>query len=451
MIRHFSMAMFCLFLLIKSYAQSQVKESKQILTGTDFHFLEQLTKGVLESSRIYPGQSISSDSELNQTGYVLIRPGGRDCYPSFWIRDYAMSLESGLIPVSEQLNLLHLTAATQCNGTWITRWGSVVPVGAIADHIRINDGLPVYFPGTYSYVDQGKPEWGTFPPLSDQYFFIHMAFNYVKSSQDTTILQTKFNGLSLIDKLVLAYNVPPTKRDGVIVYTTEQMRAVDFGFRDAVVITGDLCFPSILKYKASLELAWLFNKINKKVEAEKYLGIAALLKKKIPEIFYDERGMLLASTGKSRQADVWSTSLAVYYGILEGEQLEKTCRFLTKSYLSGNLSYKGNIRHVITTDDYSDSTAWEVSSAKLNTYQNGAFWGTPTGWVVYAIAKSNPDVARSLAKEYIDELKANDFRKGEKFGAPYECIQPTGEIQNPVYLTTVTCPYAVFKTIFYSK
>src|SRR5690606_5143946 len=91
-----------------------------ILGDEDFMFLESLTKDVLESSRIVPGQVISSDFGPNNTGGVLIRPGGRNAYPSFWIRDYAMSLESGLIPLPEQKHMLRVTASTQCDQTWIT-------------------------------------------------------------------------------------------------------------------------------------------------------------------------------------------------------------------------------------------------------------------------------------------------------------------------------------------
>ena len=127
---------------------SNAGSKEQILSDSDFNFLKELTKDVVDSSRIYPGQMIAGQYGPNNTGGVLIRPGGRDCYPSFWIRDYAMSLESGFISNEEQKHMLLLTASTQCDQPWITEGGSMVPYGAIADHIRIDDGLPVYFPGT---------------------------------------------------------------------------------------------------------------------------------------------------------------------------------------------------------------------------------------------------------------------------------------------------------------
>ena len=168
------------------------------------------------------------------------------------------------------------------------------------------------------------------------------------------------------------------------------------------------------------------------------------LKQQIPAVFSDARGMLLASTGKGKQADVWSTSLAVYLGIMEGDQQKKSCQFLRDAYLKVSLAKNGNIRHILTTDDYSDSTAWEFSLAKKNSYQNGAYWGTPTGWICYAIAKVDIAAAKKLAKEYIDDLRTGDYRKGAEFGAPWECYN-SDKPQNAVYLATVGCPFIVFK------
>lgn len=180
-------------------------------------------------------------------------------------------------------------------------------------------------------------------------------------------------------------------------------------------------------------------------EAAKYIETAEELKALIPAVFSDSRGMLRASTGSSSQPDVWSTALAVYWGILEGDASVKACRLLADAYLEGNLAYKGNIRHILVPDDFSESSAWEYTHVPKNTYQNGAYWGTPAGWVAGAISRVNPEAAKKLVKEYIQELRENDYRKGPAFGAPYECFHPEGNLQNPVYLTSVSCPYAVFK------
>lgn len=150
--------------------------------------------------------------------------------------------------------------------------------------------------------------------------------------------------------------------------------------------------------------------------------------------------MLLASTGQSNQPDIWSTALAIYYEAMEEEYVSRASKALCEAYKAGEISYKGNIRHVPTNADYDKNTAWEVTTVPKNSYQNGAYWGTPTGWVCYAIYKTDPNLAARLAQEFIQDLKENDYRKGGQYGAPYECFNKEGYQQNPLYLTTVSCP-----------
>lgn len=427
-------------------AQSRPDSNKRrVLNKSDYEYLKDMTKDVMDSSRIYAGQSLPAPFGKNNTGGTLIRPGGRDDYPSFWIRDYAMSLESGFITKEEQRHMLLLTASTQSNQTWITEGGSMIPFGAIPDHILVNNSLPIYFPGTYSYKEQGTSAWGKTPPYGDQFFFIDMGYYFVKNYADEKILKKEINGTRLIDRMEIAFHVPPSRQGSYVIYTTDNFRGVDFGFRDAQTITGDLCFPSILKYRASNELAWLFDILGNKKKAEIYKSIAKKIKEAITRIFADESGLLRASTGKSNQPDVWGTALAVYLGVLDGKDREAACNGLDHAYKNGTLAYKGNIRHILTTDDFNDKTAWEISGSSKNIYQNGAYWGTPTGWVCYAIAQVDKRSSEKLAAEYISNLRETDYRKGKGFGGPYECFYPPDYKQNPLYMTTVSCPYGVFR------
>ena len=75
-------------------------------------FLANMAAAVLEASRVRPGQSVAG-APPNTTGACLVRPGGRDCYPAFWIRDFAMSIDCGLVPLGEQEHALMLTARCQ--------------------------------------------------------------------------------------------------------------------------------------------------------------------------------------------------------------------------------------------------------------------------------------------------------------------------------------------------
>ena len=419
-------------------------QHKNILDTNDLTFLEEMVKDVMEASRIYPGQKISKDFGPNQTEGILIRPGGRTSYPAFWIRDYAMSIETGYVSEKEQKHMLVLTASTQSDSLIWTKWGTSIPKGSIADHIRIDDGKPIYFPGTYSFENQGEKKWGMQPPFCDQFFFIQMAYFYVKSFPKTIQLTNEIKGVKLIDRLEMAYQMPPSDTRSHLVQVDETNRGVDFGFRDAIYITGKLCYASLLKYQAAKQMAYLFAKMGNKSKALRYQQEANILKISIKGTFIDARGMLRASTGISAQADVWATSLAIHLGVLTGQSRLKAAQYLRDSYLRGELSQKGNVRHIIKSDDFSSTTAWEKSVVPINTYQNGAYWGTPVAWVCQAIAFVDLPSAQKLAKEFIQELREGDFRKGDTFGSPWECFNDK-LTQNPVYLTSVAVPLIIFK------
>lgn len=424
-----------------------MSEAEPFLDADNMDYLRELTSAVMDASRVAPGEKVGNIGP-NVTGGTVIRPGGRDCYPAFWIRDYAMSIDSGMVTENEQRHMLLLTARHQQDERWDLPSGSMVPPGSIADHISFGD-KPIFYPGTLEdYEGQGGERWGILPSLDDHYFFIHMAARYVDVTGDTAILSEKVRGKSLMQRLEEAYAMPPSRPDTGLVYAELENRGVTFGFVDTVTHTGDLLFCSVLKYQAARQLASLFSETGNGEKSNEYADRADTLKRAIDATFPAVDGLLRASTGLSAQPDIWGTAYAVYVGALTPGKERAACEALARAYEDGALAWRGNVRHVRTTDDFSDTTMWERALSKKNTYQNGAYWGTPVGWVAYAIAKVDRSLAARLAGEYIAELREGDFRKGPEFGSPWECMHPDGNHrQNPVYLTSVTCPLAGFLRI----
>jgi len=420
-------------------AQSELREAML--------FLKDLALAVLDASRVQPGQSVAG-STPNTTGKCLVRPGGRDCYPAFWIRDFAMSLESGLVPLDEIEHALLLTARCQAQEDWRAPTGSFVPRGAIADHITF-DAKPIYFPGTYEFENQGLP-WGYYPSLDDHFYFVEMAWQLAVAGGRQAILREEINGMSLLARLDLAFSVPRIKEESGLVWCNDTERGVSFGFTDSVVHTGCLLFCSLLRYRAAAQLARLHELWGEKQAASKYWSQAKTVSECVGSTFTHDSGLLRASTGKSAQPDVWGSAFAVYSGVLSDQQAHDVSQALLRHLSEGTISWKGNIRHVPTDCDFSDVSAWEetVGSYAKNLYQNGAYWNTPTGWLCYAVSQVDINAARDLALQYVQELADGDFRQAEEYGAPYECIHPDGDYrQNAVYLTSVTCPLAAFRAL----
>lgn len=418
-----------------------------LLSPDDWQFLTEMTASVVEASRVAPGAK-AGDIGPNTTGGTLIRPGGRACYPAFWIRDYAMSLASGFIAAEEQRHALLLAVGCQQATPWKLPSGSFVPEGSIADHITFG-GKPIFYPGTLDdFEHQGGPSWGYLPALDDHFYFIQMAAAYVARTGETGIMQEVIGRITLKEHLDRAFMMPPSRRDNGLVHCEADNRGVTFGFVDSITHTGDVLFASLLKYQAAIELDDLCRHLAKPDKVRNYRAIAAAIRNAIPAAFATPGGLLRASTQTSAQPDVWGSAYAVYIHALDDAHANAISKVLAGAYRAGTLAWRGNIRHVLTSDDFSDSTAWETALCAKNRYQNGAYWGTATGWVCYAIARTDFELARKLAKEYVDELREGDYRKGPEFGSPWECMHPDGNYrQNPVYMASVTCPFAAFKRI----
>jgi hypothetical protein len=411
-------------------------------------YVQGLAAAVVEASRVQPGDSVAGFGP-NTTGGTLIRPGGRQCYPAFWIRDFAMSLESGLIEPEEALHALMLTAGTQAAEDRRVPSGSLVPGGAIADHISFGS-VPIFFPGVLDDAEnQGGPRWPV-PSLDDHYYFVEMAWHVVLATGRHELLRSTVDGILLIDRLERAFAVPPVDECTGLVTCGAQDRGVSFGFTDVVEHTGHLLFCSILRLQAARRMADLLQRLGATSDAERYAEIASRIETHLPRVFADTTGLLRASTGTSAQRDVWGTAFAVYVGALQGAVAEAACKALAHALKEGTIAWQGHIRHVPTDADFSSESAWEstVTACPKNRYQNGAYWATPLGWVCFAVAQVSEDAARELAQEFVDGLRPEDFRQGDEFGAPFECMHPEGDHrQNPVYMTSVTCPLAAFQRL----
>jgi hypothetical protein len=414
-------------------------------------FLKNITRDVVEACRVQPN-NIQGDNLVNKTGRPLIVPAGCAGYPAFWIEDMTLSLASGLISPDELWGMFELTLETQ-NGPETKQLdsGAEIPPFAIANHILFT-GEPVFFPGTYSPgPDQGGEPFGKLPDLDDNFYAIEMGHWYNQKTSKTDFLKSKINGLSIIERLEKAFYAVPYNPTTNLVQVSKEKRGTNWGFVDTVQMTGELLFCSILRLRGARRLAVLFEAISDKQKADVFLSIVKKIKISIQSVFATESGWLLAATKQCRQHDVWGTAYAIYEDILEGQAKQKALEAILKSYKNGTSTCRGNVRHILTTEDYSQTSAWETTITKLNNYQNGAYWGTPSGWFLYALSQISAKDCRSFIAEFVNELIENDYRKKGTVGSPLECFHPkTDHWQNPVYMASVTCPLVALYRLGYS-
>ena len=405
----------------------------------DLRFLERMTRDVIEASRVRPGERIGN-SPANTLGHTLIRPGGRGAYPAMWVRDFSMAIDSGLITTDEIEHHLARIARTQ-NGPMQRKLasGAIIPAFAVPDHVNF-DGGAVFYPGTMSAgEDQGGEPFGVLPPADDHFEFVHIAHHLLAGGRR--------EGLP-ITNLQRAFDAVETDAStGGMVSTTAQRRAVGFGFCDTVFLTGSILFPSLLRWRAARELGRMIPG-----DSEHYARIAEDIASHLAPVFADPAGSgwLLAATEVGRRPDVWGTLFALYLQVLSPRDATAARNAVIEAVKAGTVSLEGAVRHIPTTHDASPTSAWDrvAPGVAVNTYQNGAYWHTPTGWLLAALHRHEPVMARRVFREFIAHLREQDFRKGDQFGAPWECFFRDGAArQNPVYMASVALPLSVIRKI----
>jgi hypothetical protein len=326
--------------------------------------------------------------------------------------------------------------------------GLRLPPWSIPDHIDY-DGKGSFFPGSYgSGDDQGNGSCGRLPPIDDHYEFVHLAWLLWKQTKSAKFLEEKVNGVSIYDRLKSAFDSPVTELETGLAFTTEEQRAVGFGFCDAETHIGKLLFASLLRYRAAGELAAMTRATGRRNEAVEYEHLCDVIRANLLPAF-GTRGTpgewLRASTGTGKQPDVWGTLFALHLNVVDANAANALRKTVVVATRHGTLTYKGAVRHVPTDRDFSKSTSWERSIAPLNSYQNGAYWHTASGWLIKQLLKEDTKLARHVFDELMAHFREEDFRKGSGLGAPWEDLSPTGEHRNAVYLASVALPYSILK------
>jgi hypothetical protein len=418
-------------------AENQQPATSSVASG-DSAFLHKLAAKVLDSAKVPAGACIPG-GPTNTTGYTLRVPGGTwSYYPAFWVRDAAMMLGGVFVPADEIEGWVRVIAATQPGSDGLRFGRLVIPPFSIPDHITLG-GAACWFPG--AYTEQGNGTFGFLPPADDAFFFIQMVHEHGRLTGAPALflskVKTGWGEVPVSDICAKVFgSVAADAESGLVRCEGGEGRTrVDWGFCDSIRKTGFCLMPSLLRWKAACDLVELFSAAGRSSEADVFRKEAAKIRAAIPFTFSQELStagglkqvLLLSATELGRNDDVWASAYAVWLGVLPEELETAVARHLLTLYEASGIVMEGQVRHLPPTGEFGGF--WEQASCAPDTYQNGGYWGTPTGWLVVALRKVSPSAADQLLSEYITHLRTH-----EKDGAPWEWIQPAKNLRvNALY------------------
>jgi hypothetical protein len=188
---------------------------------------------------------------------------------------------------------------------------------------------------------------------------------------------------------------------------------------------GDVLFCSLLYVEAGRRLSDLLNAVGRKDDAARWKHETEKVAGNIRQVFWDSQtGLFRAATIRCREHHIWGSAFAVYLGVAAENQSKAIARYFQDHY--SQIVQNGQIRHLPA------NVYWESCRAARDTYQNGAYWATPTGWFVYTLNLVDP----KLADQTVIDL-VTDFQKN---GA---CEWVFGEQHRlPNYLASASLPLA---------
>ncbi len=338
-------------------------------------------------------------------GTVLFTPDGMGNYKALWTRDFLYMVENGIDFFEKdelKVAIEFLLAGQRADG-------------CIPDRVEPS-GRPVYSPGPYERPMADHA-------LDNAQFMAKLVYEYVKEYRDGEFfraVEPKIrSGLEFIarDERGLVWNDPDNPQ-------------CPYGFTDTVSKTGALLFSSLLWWEASQKMMELCADFAPE-RAGFYEEESARIRQNLDYLWDESSGMYLAASVDCRQIDIWGSAYAVYIGAVVPLRRERIARYLLGHY--DGIVESGQVRHL------PDGEYWEKTFVPIpqGQYQNGAYWATPSGWVLYVIYGADPARARQTAADLIDYFKKYDI---------FECVN--GEYRKlENYVASATNPFGVLKRL----
>ncbi len=333
---------------------------------------------------------IRASKRIMKDGTAAFPPQVGIGYEAFWLRDYAYTLEGSINSYSDKELLDACKLFVR----------SIRPTGAGVDCVKF-DGHPIYKPGFGSM--------GANPVADGSQFTVAVAWHTYQKTKDSEFLG------EIIDALVKTTNaIPRNPKTGLVHIEDTDWDRCPYGFTDTVRMQGDVLFCSLLYVEAGRRLSDLLSVLNRKVETDQWKREADAVARSIRDVFWDSQvGLFRAATIRCREHHIWGSAFAVYLGVADESQSRAIARYFKDHY--SEIVQNGQIRHLPA------NAYWEKCQAARDTYQNGAYWATPTGWFVYTLDLVDPKRANQTVIDMVADFKKNgvcEWVFGEKYKLP---------------------------------
>jgi hypothetical protein len=367
-------------------------------TGRDSLYLTEVARELLAGCRVSAND-----------GTVLYTPDGKGNYRALWTRDFAYMVENAgdLLPGEHvEACLRYLLQGIRADG-------------AAPDRVR-PDGVAVYAAGPENHP-VGEPN------LDNAQFLVLAVDEHLRRRPRARAKELFKEWAPALDR---AMDYIPRAETG-LVWNDPARPHSPYGFTDCIGKTGEVLFESLLYWTASRRIAEWHRRAGQPDSARKYRARARLIEEHLSRLWAPQAGAFFAATHDCRQLDVWGNAYAVWLDFPLGRNRAQVLRFLRTNY--ERCVWRGQVRHLLKGEH------WQrlLTPVQPERYQNGAYWATASGWMLWALAQTDRPLARRMWQDLLD-----DFRES----GVCECVNE-GYRQLPSYVVSATNPLAAARRL----
>lgn len=313
-----------------------------------------------QSKKLLEGCRVKADC-----GISLFTPDGVASYNALWLRDFAYM--------------------TEYAGEYLADREIEDCIRFSIDHRRSDGWMPdrVYADGTAVYAAGEADSPVGKANLDNAPFLVFTVYFYLNrlNTADARPLYRQWEA-----DLLRSLNAVPLDEHG-LVYNDPVNPHSPYGFTDTVGKTGELLMESLLYWRSCVMMAEM-NERYGCAPLHIFSSKADSIKKNIGRLYDPSRNIYLAATEDCRQIDIWGNAYLLYIGFPVTEKI----RSGILAYLKNNHAaycYMGQIRH-LPKGEYWQRLLIDIPKEE---YQNGAYWATAAGWVVWCLAQTDPALA----------------------------------------------------------
>lgn len=314
---------------------------------------------------------------------TLFTPDGIQSYNALWLRDFSYM--------------------TEYAGQFISNEEIIDCINYAIKHRRNDGWMPdrVYADGTSAYAagEVGSPVGEANLDNTPSLIFTVYTLKQRLSASEFSKLFSAWEPY-----LCRGLDIIPLDENGLVFNNPEKPHS-PYGFTDTIAKSGSLFMESLLYWRACLFMACMTQSPAIK---ETYLKRCTNIEASISFLYDSQSQMFLAASKDCAQIDIWGNAYMLYIGFPCTQQIKHgILSFLFKHY--DRYILHGQIRHLLT-DNYWDKLLIHVEKEE---YQNGAYWATASGWIIWCLAQIDSTTAARVLYDVSDYIK----NKGS-----FECI-----------------------------